>query len=197
MLYKIAHLLRDNCPWLWDLAEAANSLAFACRYHRGLKRIDAVLATVPSGVHVRRGVEADADALAAFFARQPEDAFTYFRPHAFDRQTLQTLLRRTSFIVVVAEIDGQIVGYSFLRSFVHGRCYMGKMVDAGMQRRGIGKALCLATMYVADALGLRMFESINRANIASLKSSSVLRQVIIEELEDGDMLIEDFLKTTD
>lgn len=193
MLYKIAHLLRDHCGWIWELAESLNSFAFGMRYASRLKQVPEVLRRNGTEVLSLReaGVE-DAEALARFFARQPEGDFEFFKPHGFDVKTLRTLLKRTSFLMYVVEQDGDIVGYFFLRSFVHGQSYLGKMVDHEHQGQGIGKMMCKAAMEVALTLGLRMFESINRRNPASMRSTgSVLRQVVLEELEDGDLLIED------
>lgn len=193
MLYKIAHLLRDNAAWMWDFAEATNALAFGVRYGCKLKRVPEVLHRYDNDARTVRvaGVE-DADVLAAFFARQPEGDFEFFRPHGFDVVSLRTLIKRKSFLMYVVEQEGEIVGYFFLRSFVHGQSYLGKMVDHEHQGQGIGKMMCKAAMDVAVTLGLRMFESINRRNPASMRSTgSVLRQVVMEELEDGDLLIED------
>ena len=193
MLYKIAHLLRDHCAWVWDAAESINSTAFGIRYAKRLKLVPEVLKRDSKEPLLLRVAEPeDAEALAAFFARQPEGDFEFFKPHGFDVQSLMTLLKRTSFLMYVVEQDQQIVGYFFLRSFVHGQSYLGKMVDHEHQGQGIGKLMCKAAMDVALTLGLRMFESINRRNPASMRSTgSVLRQVVLQELEDGDLLIED------
>ena len=193
MLYKIAHLLRDHCAWVWDAAESINSTAFGIRYAKRLKLVPEVLKRESKEPLLLRVAEPeDAEALAAFFARQPEGDFEFFKPHGFDVQSLMTLLKRTSFLMYVVEQDQQIVGYFFLRSFVHGQSYLGKMVDHEHQGQGIGKLMCKAAMDVALTLGLRMFESINKRNPASMRSTgSVLRQVVLQELEDGDLLIED------
>lgn len=193
MLYKIAHLLRDHCAWVWDAAESINSTAFGIRYAKRLKLVPEVLKRNSKEPLLLRVAEPeDAEALAAFFARQPEGDFEFFKPHGFDVQSLMTLLKRTSFLMYVVEQDQQIVGYFFLRSFVHGQSYLGKMVDHNHQGQGIGKLMCKAAMDVALTVGMRMFESINRRNPASMRSTgSVLRQVVLQEFEDGDLLIED------
>lgn len=202
MLYKLAHLLRDYCSWIWDIAETINSYAFSIRYKKGLKLVPQVLAeNSTERVVLRVASPQDADALAAFFAKQPEENFTFFRPHEFDTKSLKILLDRTSFMMFVAEVStdrdlqikqNEIVGYFFLRSFVHGQSYLGKMVDHEHQGQGIGKLMCKAAMDVALILGVRMFESINKKNMASMRSTgAVLKQVVLEELEHGDLLIED------
>lgn len=194
MLYKIAHILRDHCGWLWELAEETNSLAFRMRYGSRMRAVDHVLGTyVTPEYNMRMGRVEDAAELASFFRHQPEADFEFFRPHGFDERTLMKLLRRTSFVMCIVEnTEGQIVGYFFLRSFVHGVSYLGKMVDHEHQGQGIGKMMCKAAMDVAVTLGIRMFESINRKNMASMRSTgAVLKQVVLQELEHGDLLIED------
>lgn len=203
MLYKIAHLLRDYCGWIWELAEGVNSFAFGIRYSAQLKKVSQVLEkNSTDNVRLRVAVVEDAEALSAFFAKQPEEDFTFFRPHGFDAKSLKVLLKRTSFMMFVAETlkpaetldssETPIVGYFFLRSFVHGQSYLGKMVDHEHQGQGIGKQMCKAAMDVALTLGIRMFESINKDNMASMRSTgAVLKQVVLQELEHGDLLIED------
>ena len=198
MLYKLAHLLRDHMGWLWEVAEGINSAAFTIRYRKPLKRVAEVLEkNSTETVQLREAVVADAEALAEFFARQPEVDFEFFRPHGFDVASLRKLLKRTSFMMFVLEAaeggaQPEIVGYFFLRSFVHGQTYLGKMVDHEHQGQGIGKMMCKAAMDVAVTLGIRMFESINKNNMASMRSTgAVLKQVILQELEHGDLLIED------
>ena len=202
MLYEIAHILRDKLGFVWDGLESLNSLLFGLRYRKVLRELPALLEsrTTELGKQRREGLpmltfrlasKEDAAAMACFFARQPEESYTYFRPHGFDEKTIQKLIQRTSFLTMLV-LDGEkVVGYFFLRSFVHGCGYLGKIVDADSQGQGIGKQMCLVAMDVALSLGIRMFESINYKNEASMRSSSVLKQVIVEELDDGDLLIED------
>lgn len=201
MLYKLAHFLRDHCGWLWELAEGMNAVAFSVRYRKPLQQVTEVLVkNSTEKVRLREARVEDAEALAAFFAKQPKKDFEFFRPHAFDAESLKVLLKRKSFMMFVAEPSQTLrtpqtpppLGYFFLRSFVHGQSYLGKMVDHAQQGQGIGKMMCKAAMEVAVNLNLRMFESINKENIASMRSTgSVLKQVVIKELEHGDLLIED------
>jgi L-amino acid N-acyltransferase YncA len=134
----------------------------------------------------------DARKLAEFFARQPEDSFKWFRPHGFDEGTMRKLLSRKSYIIYVLEEKGEIIGYAFLRCFLNGKCFLGKMVDVNHQGKGVCTKLCEVGMNIAQKTGFRMFESINKENIGSMKASQKACDVIVvEELEGGDLLIED------
>ena len=58
-----------------------------------------------------------------------------------------------------------------------------------------GTQMCLCAMDIAQALGLRMFETISKDNIASLRSTEkVLNIRIVEELENDYLYIEDLGK---
>ena len=191
MLYELAHWLQNKCPWMWEAVEELN--AAVC----GLKIGDGRRLQKCMSVGVRLADINDAGRLADFFARQPEDSYKWFRPHGFDEATLWKLLRRKSYIVYVMEEDDEIIGYAFLRCFVNGKCFLGKMVDVNHQGKGVCTKLCAVGMNVVETLGWRMFESINKENIGSMKASQKACDVIVvEELEDGDVLIEDRPKGT-
>ena len=186
MLYEVAHWVQKHCPWMWEGVELLNAGTFVLRYG-GKRRLQQ---SWENGI--RLATVEDAVALAAFFTRQPEDAYRWFRPHGFDEATLRRLLKRGSYVIYVMEEQGEIIGYAFLRCFVNGKCFLGKMVDMNHQGKGVCTKLCKVGMDMATALGLRMFESINKANIGSMKASQKACEVIVvEELENGDVLIED------
>ena len=186
MLYELAHWLQGKCPWIWKGVETFNSFMCGVRIGDGEKFRGCVVD------RVRIADVNDAGKLADFFVRQPEDCFKWFRPHAFDEMTLRTLLGRKSYIIYVQEEEGEIIGYAFLRCFMNGKCFLGKMVDVNHQGKGVCTNLCAVGMNIAEKIGFRMFESINKENIGSMKASQKACDVIVvEELENGDVLIED------
>ena len=190
MLYELAHTIQKNAPWIWEGVEGLNTLLFRLRV--GMRRLR-LADCCPEGVRVAD--ERDAAALADFFKRQPDGAFRWFKPHAFDEAAMRRLLRKYTYIIYIEEVEGETAGYAFLRCFFHGRCFLGKMVDVNHQGRGICTRLCAVGMEMAEVLGLRMFESINKENVGSMRASEKACDiVVVEELENGDVLIEDYTK---
>lgn len=186
MLYELAHIIQTKTPWVWEAVEMAN--ATFCGLKMGNReRLERCLVD-----GVRLADINDAGRLADFFARQPEESYKWFRPHTFDENTLKTLLGRKSYIIYVMEEDGEIIGYAFLRCFFNGKCFLGKMVDVNHQGKGVCTTLCKVGMNMAEIIGFRMFESINKENVGSMKASQKACDVIVvKELEGGDVLIED------
>ena len=186
MLYELAHTFQKKIPWAWEGVESFN--AAVC----GLKIGDRKLLQRYMATGVRIADVNDAGRLADFFARQPEECFRWFRPHGFDKATLKKLLERKSYIIYVMEEGDEIIGYAFLRCFMNGKCFLGKMVDVNHQGKGVCTKLCEVGMNIAQKTGFRMFESINKENIGSMKASQKACDVIVvEELDNGDLLIED------
>ena len=191
MLYKLAHILRDRFSFLWNLVEWGNAFVFALTHRAALKKIPAILQEC-SGTYTLRLTElTDAAALATFFAEQPEEAFTFFKPHAFDENSLKKVIRNKAFLTFLVLDKEKIVGYFFLRCFVNGKSFRGKIVDYRYRGKGIAKLQGLAATKVASALEMRVFGTISPENYASLASSKAVNEVrIVETLENGYYYIE-------
>ena len=131
MLYKIAHILRDKLPWIWDIIGIINSFLFGLRYGSKMKNVQKILShftkpTDEAGNALSYRIESlgkdNLPMLAKMFAEQPASAFDFFKPHGFDELSLNKLSKDKSFLayIVVAEGNAQqkvCVGYFFQRSF--------------------------------------------------------------------------------
>ena len=191
MLYKIAHILRDRFGFLWNLVEWGNALVFALTHRSALKKIPAILQECSGTYTLRLAELTDAAALATFFAEQPEDAFTFFKPHAFDENSLKKIIRNKAFLTFLVLDKEKIGGYFFLRCFVNGKCFKGYIVDHSYKGRGLAKLEGMALNKVNEILRLRMFGSISPHNPASMAAAKAVNEIrIIETLENGDYYIE-------
>ena len=195
MFYYFGHLLRDSLPFIWDIVDWLNGFLFFLRYGRRMKSVPVILKDYSKGFEIIDMSEMEASDLERFFSSQPEECFKFFKPHGFDAKSLRKLQRNKAFLAYVVKEGDALVGYFFLRSFFFGKAYLGKLVDAGHQGKGIGKMMCLCAIDIATALGLRMFETISKDNQASLYSTqNVLETRIVEEMPDNYLMIEDLRK---
>ncbi len=191
MLYKLAHILRDKFGFLWNIIEWCNALVFALTHRAALKKIPEILQEFSDKFTLRLAEPTDAAPLAKFFAEQPEEAFRFFKPHAFDEKTLSKIIKNKAFLTFLV-LDGEkIVGYFFLRCFMNGKSFRGKIVDYRYRGKGIAKLQGLAATKVASALKMRVFGTISPENYASLASSKAVNETrIIKTLENGYYYIE-------
>ena len=97
------------------MIEWGNSLLFGVIYGRKLRGMEEVLGRYQQEYAVEYLKEGDVAALVQFFQEQPEEAFTYFKPHGFDEKTIRKIQRSRSFLAFVVKEQGRIVGYFFMR----------------------------------------------------------------------------------
>ena len=194
MLYAIAHFLRDKCPWIWDLIDVVNSWLFSMRFGRKLDKIetkllerygeDCMMKIVPMR-------EVPTDALVTFFANQPEEAFSFFKPHRFDWKALRKLQRNKSFLAYILFDGEKVAAYCFIRSFFLGKGFRGRMVGIDHRGRGLGTLMNRLMNEVGFGIGLRLFETVSPKNVPSYKSALSASNVkVIQVMEDGDMYLE-------
>ena len=181
-------------PWLWDLVDAFNSWLFSLRYGRRLKDIEPKVMekyVSETGYEICRMREVDASQLADFFAVQPEEAYKYFKPHKFDVASIKKLQRNKSFLAYLVLDEGKIAGYCFNRSFFHGRGFRGTIVDSNCQGKGIGTLMKKILNDVGFGIGLRLFETVAKDNVASYRSSVNSGNVkLVKELPHDELFLE-------
>jgi len=192
MLYRIAHILRDKLPWLWDAMGFVLSWLFGIRYGAKLRQIPSILNNyVRDGLVIKTLDEGHVGALAKMFSEQPEEAFTFFKPHGFTEADLKKLVRDKSFLAFVVMHEQEVVGYFFQRSFFWGKSFRGYMTDYRWRRKGINKLMNECATEISSFLGLQVFGTIAPENIASLKSAETANEVkIIETLPNGDYYVQ-------
>ena len=191
MLYQIAHILRDKLSWLWDIIERVNSWLFFIRFGRLLKGFS--FTTIPDGYEAVPLRDVQTETLVAFFNRQPEEAYTFFKPHGFDAKSIKKLQKNRAFLayVLMDKGSGQIAGYCFNRSFFHGVGFRGRMVDINFRGRGLGTAMNKMLNEVGFGIGLRLFETVSKGNVASYKSAlSASKVKVVKELPHNELYLE-------
>lgn len=191
MLYKIAHILRDKMGWLWNLIEWLNSMLFYMRYGKKLKGFS--FTTIPEGYDVVAMRNVPTEQLVAFFKHQPEEAFEFFHPHGFDAKSIKRLQQNRSFLAYILrdKTNGKIAGYCFNRSFFHGQGFRGRMVDIDYRGKGLGTTMNKILNEVGFSIGLRLFETVSKDNVASYRSAmSASNLKVVKELPHNEVYLE-------
>lgn len=194
MLYTIAHFLRDKLPFIWDLIDLLNSFLFSLRYGRKLKFVEPIVLqqyAQSSGMQIVRLRDVPTKLLVDFFAAQPEDAYTFFKPHGFDSDSLKKLQRNRSFLAYILMDKGKVAAYCFVRSFFMGKGFRGRMVGMDFRGRGLGTLMNKLMNEVGFGIGLRLFETVSKDNVASYRSALSASSVrVVEELEHNELYLE-------
>ena len=209
MLYRIAHILRDKLPWIWESIGVINSFFFVLIYGKRMKKIKGIPKSFSlssnqtseetsksSLFNVEALTKENVSLLSRMFAEQPASAFDFFKPHSFDDKSLSKLIRDKSFLAYIVTVNNDdnrpvCVGYFFQRSFFWGKSFRGYMTDFRWRRKGINKLMNQCATEISSFLGLHVYGTIAPENIASMKSAQAANDVkIIETLRNGDYLVE-------
>lgn len=191
MLYQIAHIIRDKFGWLWQLIERLNAWLFSMRYGRRLQSFS--FREIPEGYELVSLRDVPTEKMVAFFEHQPEEAFTYFRPHAFDARSVKRLQENRAFLAyaLIDPSNGKIAGYCFNRCFFHGQGFRGRMVDIGYRGKGLGTAMNKLLNEVGFGIGLRLFETVSKDNVASYRSALSASDVkVVKEMPNNELYLE-------
>lgn len=191
MLYQIAHVLRDKLTWLWILIECFNALLFSLKYGKKLKGF--AFSVIPEGYEIVAMKDNPTEKMVEFFSRQPEEAFTYFHPHGFDAKSIMRLQGNKAFLayVLIDKTNDKIAGYCFNRCFFHGVGYRGRMVDVNYRGKGLGTAMNKILNQVGFGIGLRLFETVSKDNVASYRSALSASNVrVVKEMPDNELYLE-------
>lgn len=195
MIYELGHWVKAKCQFLWKMLEWGNSIIFSVVYNKKLECIDGLINEGVCVPYEMKPIQKDdVNDLWLFFSQQPPEAFRFFKPHGFDKMSLEKIVDNKSFLsFVVIEISvekTEIVGYAFMRCFANGAAYRGYMVDANHRGKGLAKMMGEMLNRVGDALGLKMYKSISPENIASMKVTQAVCDIeILKTLDNGDYLI--------
>ena len=191
MLYAIAHFVRDKLGWLWLFVESINSWLFSLRYGKMLKSFS--FSEIPLGYEVTPMKDVPTDNIVAFFRRQPEEAFEFFKPHGFDAKSIKRLQGNKSFLayLLIDKSNSNIAGYFFNRCFFHGQGFRGRMVDVAYRGKGLGTAMNKLLNEVGFGIGIKLFETVSKDNVASYRSAlSASKVKVVKEMPHNELYIE-------
>ena len=193
-MYEIAHMVRDRMPWLWDIMDSLNSCFFQLRYGKKLLLFEQKrLMNLGCEYKVIPLREVDATKMVEFFARQPNDSYRFFKPHEFDEKSVSKLQKNRAFLAYILEdsSNGRIAGYCFNRSFFHGKGFRGRMVDIDYRGRGLGTMINRLLNEVGFFIGLRLFETVSKDNVASYRSAiSASAFKVVREMSHNELYLE-------
>ena len=190
-VYKIAHIVKDKLPFIWDAIEKVNEWLFVLRYGKKVKSI--AVTCVPEEYELVALRDVETTQIVKFFEHQPEEAYTFFKPHGFDEKSIKRLQKNKSYLayLLIDKINGQIAGYCFNRCFFQGKGFRGRMVDVNYRGKGLGTAMNKMLNEVGFGIGLRLFESVSKDNVASYRSALSASNVkVVKELPNNELYLE-------
>ena len=192
MVITLLKKIKYAFPWLWEIVEYFNGTSV--RLFHGCKidcAIDGALCSVDSEYAYKRLTKSHVEQLVQFISQQPAGFDTFFKPHGFTAKDFKRVLTNGTFILIGAFDNDKLIGYCFIRFFINKSAFRGKIVDKEYQGRGIAKQMGLIISKVASNAGFRVYATISKDNVASLKSAKYGSSIeVIKELPDNYLYVE-------
>ena len=151
------------------------------------------VSSVPEGYSLLKIREVPTEKIVVFFAHQPKEAFRFFNPHKFDAKSIKRLQKNRSYLayLLIDKSNDQIAGYCFNRCFFQGRGFRGRMLDIDYRGTGLGTAMNKILNEVGFGIGLRLFETVSKDNVASYRSALSASNVkVVKEMENNELYLE-------
>ncbi len=190
---KILIFIKHRLGFLWKIIEWANGLLFSLLYKSRLEKVlpDTFREFAESPFSYRRLYITDTDALYELIHFQEDSDLEYFRPHAFDLETIGSQFKNRSFLMM-GVFDGQrIIGYFFLRFFANRKCFVGRLICKKYRGKGIGLTMNKIMYETSWRMGFRCLSTISRNNLAVMRAHAKNpTMVVLKELANNYLLVE-------
>jgi hypothetical protein len=170
-----------------------NNFLFSLLYYKRLDRVtkEVFKEIQHHPVTYRRISSTESAKIYELIENQPTWDLTYFKPHSFELDAIVKQARKSSFLMMGAFNDDNLIGYFFLRMFVNRKCFVGRLIDKDYRGHGIGLIMNHIMYGIAWRMRFRCLSTISRHNHAVMRAHSGNRHmVVLKELKDDYLLVE-------
>ena len=169
---RLLIFIKHRLPFIWRGIDWLNSLLFRLlhgdRIEREAERCFREFTL--QGYHFRALNANDLDQISNLLGRQTPGRLDYFKPHGFDRESLERVARNPSFLMFGVFSDQRLVGYFFLRCFWNRKCFVGRLIDEPHERKGIGRVMNQILYNTAWRSKFRCLTTVSRNNALVMRS---------------------------
>ncbi len=185
--------IKHHLILLWTIFEWCNDVIFKILYE---KRMLVILAGIfkefdTSSYQFRKLNNADVELLYHMIQSQNPSDLEFFKPHSFDIRSLRKQMKKTSFLMMGMFNNEVLVGYFFLRFFINGKCFVGRLIDKPYRGLGLGSMMNNVMYEIAWRMNFRCLSTISRNNRAIMRAHAKNRyMVVLKELQNDYLLVE-------
>lgn len=195
VMERLLLFIKHRLGFVWYIIEAVNNSLFGLIYGSRLKRtLPGVFTDFSREPYQYRELSvADAGKLRRLIGEQPGSDLVYFKPHAFDEDSILRQTKKVSFLMMGVFSDDAMVGYFFLRFFSNRKCFVGRLIDKKYRGKGIGTVMNNIMYETAWRMNFRCLSTISRNNDAVMRAHSGNRHMVILKELNNDYLLVEFL----
>lgn len=193
VMEKLLIYIKHRFAFLWSIIEWVNDRLFFILFSKKLERcLAAVFKEFEKPSYLQRKLNVlDASALIELINYQEKSDIRYFRPHDFDLISIKKQLNKKSFLMMGVFDGSRLIGYFFLRFFVNGKCFVGRLTDRNYRGKGVGKMMNTIMYETAWQMGFRCLSTISKNNNFVLQAHKHnTAMLVLKELSNDFLLVE-------
>jgi RimJ/RimL family protein N-acetyltransferase len=170
LLYKIKYRFRPLFCWIEDAMGSWICLRNRRKISRALESAVITGDVYSAEAEIRPLNHQDLNTLVSFFSSIPNSHLEYFQPHGFSKAALDAVLRRRHIFKYGLFRENEIIGYLMLKLYPGKKAFLGTLVSPEWAGKGVGTYFSYYLRWQCRLLGFRLYSTISKDNVASLKS---------------------------
>jgi hypothetical protein len=185
--------IKHHLHFIWDLIERVNDFIFNILYKKRLKKaLREVFSTLGSQPYTYRKMEQnDLEELYSMINNQDPADLKFFHPHDFDQKSLSRQFKKNAFLMMAVYDNSKMAGYFFLRFFMNGKCFVGRLIDKDYRGKHIGKVMNRIMYETAWKMNFRCLSTISKNNQFVMRShADNQKMVVLKDLQNDYLLVE-------
>lgn len=192
-MIRLLLYLKHNYKFIWKFIEKCNSLLFNVLYRKAaLRNLTTILNSLDLQDYSFRKLEiVDTELIYSLIKSQPQSDLEYFKPHDYERESIEKLFNNKGLLIMGVFRNSNIVGYCFLRFFITGKCFVGRLVDYRNRGKGIGSVMNTVMYNLAWKMRFKCLSTISQNNLLVMnahKKNNLMH--ILKELPNNYLLVE-------
>ncbi len=190
---RLLLFIKHRLPFVWLGIDWLNTMLFRLLHGDRLRNESeqCFQEFTLDGYSFRALTQEDLDGLSDLLHRQIEGRLDHFRPHGFDRKSLERACRNPAFLMFGVFSGEQLVGYFFLRCFWNRKSFVGRLIDEPHEGNGIGRVMNNILYNTAWRSGFRCYTTISKSNSMVMRSHARNPSArILKELPNDYLFVE-------
>ena len=194
---RLLLFIKHRLPFIWRGVDWLNAVLFRLLHRDRLHREAAgcFREFALDAYRFRALTAADLDGLAGLVDRQQPERLDYFKPHGFDRKSLERVARNPSILMFGVFSGDLLVGYFFLRCFWNRKCFVGRLIDEPHERKGIGRVMNQILYNTAWRSRFRCLTTVSKHNALVMRSHANNPTFRVLKELPNDYLFVEFVQT--
>lgn len=188
-MMRLLLFIKHRLTFIWSFAEFLNGCIFHCLFRKKILQsaFESCRKFSTDLFELRLLETGEMEKLSAFFLKQPQESYLYFKPHGFEVSALRKVRKNPAFLMfaIFNRNTGDVCGYFMMRFFANKKCFVGFLVDVDARGKGIAGLMGKTMLEICWNNNFSALATVSKKNEAALRAYRKLNNFsVLKELAD-------------